>query len=386
MFCPMAANIEQVLQALGKMTEMLRLMAVNQEAQAQQAQHAARQAQQAQPGNRRGDERRGVGLDERYFRRVEKHESHNNWKDFSFQFATAVGAADSQVKKMLDLVTRAGRNPNWDDIFELYSDEEILTASNQICAALSLLVGGETMTMVRGVPVGEGWLAWNKIVSQFDPETPAKELLALMAETQSKQVRDISDLPSAIEHWESKVKILKEEHNADIDEKIKIALLTSMLPSDIQDYVFQQTDKDDFAEIRDKVVTLAVNRASLSRPKPLEVEQVARGERHSGEQHDDEENPEEDDNSINYVGGKSGGKHGKGGKEFGKSKGKGFQGYVTRAANWGMPRASARRVKGKGKGKFGVVIGTRAATGKAMAREQVRGRGLVFSATHWITS
>ena len=184
MFCPMAANIEQVLQALGQMTEMLRLMAVNQEAQAQQAQHAA---QQAQPGNRRGDERRGVGLDERYFRRVEKLESHNNWTDFSFQFATAVGAADPQVKKMLDLVTRAGRNPNWDDIFELYSDEEILTASNQIYAALSLLVGGEAMTIVRGVPVGEGWLAWNKIVSRFDPKTPAKALLAMMAATQPKK-------------------------------------------------------------------------------------------------------------------------------------------------------------------------------------------------------
>ena len=117
---------------------------------------------------------------------------------------------------------------------------------------------------------------------------------------------------------------MKKEHNADIDEKIKIAFLTSMLPSEIQDYVFQQADKDDFAEIRDKVVTLAVNRASLSRPKPMEVDQVAWGERNSGEQHDDEENPEEDDNSINYVGGKSGGKHGKGGKGFGKSKGNGF--------------------------------------------------------------
>ena len=150
MFCPMATNIEQVLQALGQMTEMLRLMAVNQEAQAQPAQAAAQQAQQAQPGNRRGDERRGVGLDERYFRRVEKLEPHNNWKDFSFQFATAVGAADPQVMKMMDLVTSAGRNPNWDDIFEDYSDEEILTASNQIYSALSLLVGGEAMTIVRG--------------------------------------------------------------------------------------------------------------------------------------------------------------------------------------------------------------------------------------------
>ena len=123
------------LQALGQMTEMLRLMAANQEAC-----------------------------------RVEKLESHNNWKDFSFQFATDVGA-----KKMVDLVIRAGRNP----IFELYSDEEILTASNH--AALFLLVGGEAMAIVRGVPVGEGWLAWNKIVSRFDPKTPAKALLAVMA-------------------------------------------------------------------------------------------------------------------------------------------------------------------------------------------------------------
>ena len=91
------------------------------------------------------------------------------------------------------------------------------------------------MTIVRGVPVGEGWLAWNKIVSRFDPKTPAKALLAMMA-AQPKKGRDIRDLPSAIE---SKVKILKEEHNADIDEKIKIALLTSMLPSVIQDYVFR---------------------------------------------------------------------------------------------------------------------------------------------------
>ena len=169
-------------------------MAVNQEAQAQQAQHAAQQAQQAQPGNGRGDERRGVGLDERYFRRVEKLESHKNWKDFSFQFATAVGAADPQVKKMLGFVARAGRNPNWDDIFVLYTDEEILTASNQIYAAPSLLVGGKAMTIVRRVPVGEGWLAWNKIVSRFDPKTPANALLAMMA-TQPKKVRDIRDLP-----------------------------------------------------------------------------------------------------------------------------------------------------------------------------------------------
>ena len=152
------------------------------------------------------------------------------------------------------------------------NDISVVSRSLSPTTDLSLLVGDEAMTIVRGVPVGEGWLAWNNIGSRFDPKTPAKALLAMMAATQPKKVRDTRDLPSAIEDWESKVKISKEEHNADLDEKIKIALLTSMLPSDIQDYVFQQADKDDFAEIRDKVVTLAVNRASLSRPKPMEAD------------------------------------------------------------------------------------------------------------------
>ena len=112
----------------------------------------------------------------------------------------------------------------------------------------------------------------------------------------------------------------------------------------------------------------------------MEVDQVGWGERNSGEQYDDEENPEEDDNSINYVGGKSGGKHGKGGKWLVKARARASRGIVTRATNSGIPRASAPRVKGKGE--FGVVIGTKAATGKAMAREQARGRGLAFSAAH----
>ena len=69
-------------------------------------------------------------------------------------------------------------------------------------------------------------------------------------------------------------------------------------------------------------------------------------------------------------------------KERARARARASRSIVTRAANWGMPRASAQRVKGKGK--FGV-IGTRAATVKAMAREQARGRGLAFSAAHWIT-
>ena len=70
-----------------------------------------------------------------------------------------------------------------------------------------------------------------------------------------------------MEEWELKIKQLHAEHEIDVEERIKIALLTGMLPTDFQDYVFQWTDdKAKFKEVRDKVLTLAMNRASISRP------------------------------------------------------------------------------------------------------------------------
>ena len=87
----------------------------------------------------------------------------------------------------------------------------------------------------------------------------------------------------------------------------------------------------------------------------MEVDQVAWGERKSSEQHDDEENPEEDDNSIKYVGGKSGGKHGKGGKGFGESKANCFQEFCYTCGELG--HAARECPKGKGKGKEKVRVG-----------------------------
>ena len=71
------------------------------------------------------------------------------------------------------------------------------------------------------------------------------------------------------------MKNLEVEHNITLDVKIKIALLTSFLPSDMQDLVFQWTDaKLTFEELKDRVMSLAVNRASLSKPSPMEVDQI----------------------------------------------------------------------------------------------------------------
>ncbi len=131
----------------------------------------------------------GGRLDERHFRRVEKL-TGPNWKEFAFQFKTAVGAASGKVREALDDIVMAGKDPNINQIFsdslEDWQGEEITKYGAELYAVLSSIVSGDAMTVVRGVASGSGWEAWSRLSNRFDPRTPAKSLMAMMAVMQPK--------------------------------------------------------------------------------------------------------------------------------------------------------------------------------------------------------
>ena len=121
-----------------------------------------------------------------------------------------------------------------------------------------------------------GWVAWSKLFNRFDPKTPAKALMALMAVMTPKRVKDVRDLSNALENWEVKINALKADHDLEVGHQIKVAMMTSMLTPDLQDYVFQWSDVNTtFKELKDKVMSLAINRAPMIKPTPMEVDKVA---------------------------------------------------------------------------------------------------------------
>ena len=78
-----------------------------------------------------------------------------------------------------------------------------------------------------------------------------------------------------VEDWEVKAKNLKTEHDIDLGPRIKVAWLTAMLPADLQDYMFQWSDgKFTYEEMRDWIVSRAINRVSMNKPVPREVDKV----------------------------------------------------------------------------------------------------------------
>ena len=55
-------------------------------------------------------------LDERHFRRMDKLDG-KNWKEFSFQFKTAVGSVNTTMRGYLNEIRKGGKDADYDTIF-----------------------------------------------------------------------------------------------------------------------------------------------------------------------------------------------------------------------------------------------------------------------------
>jgi hypothetical protein len=139
-------------------------------------------------------------LDEHHLRRVDKFDgtSKSNWREFSFQFKVAVGMVNPKARGMLEEIQKAGKAVDFGKIFNSDMDgesdqmkEHVEKMGSELYAMLSSLVSGEAMTVVRGVMTGDGWLAWSRLNIRFDPRTPAKALISMLAVMSPKKQQNI---------------------------------------------------------------------------------------------------------------------------------------------------------------------------------------------------
>ena len=93
--------------------------------------------------------------------------------------------------------------------------------------------------------------------------------IRLMTEVASpKAVKEIRDIDDAITTWENKVKRLEAEYNEKSSETLKVAVVTSMMPPVMQDFIYTNVDDS-------KVWSWASNKmAMMSGPAPVDVGEV----------------------------------------------------------------------------------------------------------------
>ena len=88
-----------------------------------------------------------------------------------------------------------------------------------------------------------------------------------------------------VEEWEAAKVKFRVEFGEELSEVVQIAILTGMLPSDLQDKVFEMGNAGDlkYHRVRDAIVGIMNNRARVLEPTPMDIGQVGGPVRESGE-------------------------------------------------------------------------------------------------------
>ena len=226
-----------------------------------------------------GDKKKREALDERHFRRMEKFGNNEaEWRNWSWAFRTALGKAEPGIAEIVDWMERAP-NATSQNIADHFLDSDVDAWAGELYAVLASLTEGEAMSIVRSDLERNGFLVWGRLYERFNPTTPAKALACMLEVMTPKAVPDIHLLPKAIGDWELKVATLAKEFGETLSDRVKQALLISMLSPDLQDVIFQQSGEiRSYEEARDRIKGIAVNRITRNMPSPMDVGAVGNHE------------------------------------------------------------------------------------------------------------
>jgi hypothetical protein len=291
--------------------------------------------------------------------------SQKNFEEWSVKFRSLVKSGDVKVGRLMEAIEdscteeKLAMNkfnelePAWDQQDEAF----IAQSAAEMYNVLLNTTTGEANAVVRR-SLGMGWLAWKRLVSSLNPRTLASGIKAISGVLNPAKITNAAKADAMLDEWDDKLAKLRTEYSQDLTSKMKVAVLYSMLPKDLQERVLDAcsvawdgTTEGDatelYAKVKAQVKNFAKARRELQGPKPMEVDMVTNKwadwspddwpDQWGKPEHEETNSQEDKDEAYVQFVGKGYGK---------KGGGKGFQGHCYVCGEFGHSQWDC---KGKGK-------------------------------------
>ena len=235
-------------------------------------------AMEAMLNNERGrSAAQAQGINEKYCKRAESFNGEQAWRGWSFQFKSTTKTANEAAYHEIE--TAEKEEKEIDDVLSLSEEEGSL--SSGIFNILGTLVKGELLQMLHTSGFS-GLEAWRKLSKRYSPTTPMRGMQLMMAAINPGKAKGLEEVMIHIDRWEAKVLALSRDFNELPGEKLRAAILISMLPPDLQHALIQQADKiEDYKSTRDRVATIVEAKLALKNPDAMECDAVHRSTGHA---------------------------------------------------------------------------------------------------------
>ena len=129
----------------------------------------------------------------------------------------------------------------------------------------------------------DGFAALGALAKSHNPKTPSRILHASTQVLSLPTIKDVRQALRMVEEWEAAKGKLKVEFGEELSEVVQIAILTRMLPSDLQDKVSEMENAGDlkYHRVRDAILGIMNSRVRVLEPTPMDIGQVGGSVRES---------------------------------------------------------------------------------------------------------
>ena len=250
-------------------------------------------------------------IEPKYLSRVKEFlGDERSWKDWFASMTTAVIQMYPELAEAMEkAAVRAESIQDWESLDDWLDGDVRDAYEGPLWAVLVQHTGGEARTVVlnqkmkQGRP--DGFAALGMLAKRYNPKTPSRILHALTQVLSPPKIKGVRQAPRAVEEWEAAKGKLKIEFGEELSEVVQIAILTGMLPADLQDKVFEMGNGGEmkYSKVRDAIVGIMSNRARVLEPTPMEIGQVGGRVGAAGEEGDYGDGMEEElDYEVDAVG------------------------------------------------------------------------------------
>ena len=165
--------------------------------------------------------------------------TQGDWEEFAAKFQSQVGAGNHKVVRIMKDVEKMTEQDVDDEDWAQVADEEISEdmikeMSPKLFSVLMNLTTGEANAAVRRCR-GNGLLAWRRLSATLNPRTLASGVKMISNVLNPGKIANAAKADQAIDTWEDKMARLDIEYGEELSAKMKVAVLYSMLPKDLQE-------------------------------------------------------------------------------------------------------------------------------------------------------
>lgn len=187
------------------------------------------------------------GLDERHFRRIQKFDNiAEAWKEW----LTPVTATVMETLETSEVPVQPEKVLETDPSYQ-----EALGLQYSLHSRLVSLTTGVSFAIVESSG-SYGLEAWRLLTQKYNPRTHAG-CVQMLRRIGTFSIPKVEDVLTGIVRWESMVAILARGHKEVLSDKMRMALLISILPTSRQECIMEHLDRlTTYNEVHDKVVSV----------------------------------------------------------------------------------------------------------------------------------